>query len=101
PGNWNSTFATWEYKGLFFATDPVALDHVGWRIIDEKRAAQGLPRVAEMGIDAHAGLAEFRPAKATEQFHIRQPQHIPLAGLAGLGVFDWKEINHRRIELGS
>lgn len=99
PGNWNSTFATWEYNSLFFATDPVALDHVGWSIIDAKRAALGLPRVAEMGTDAFAGLKEPRPEKSTEQFHIRQPQHVPLAGLAGLGEFDLNKINHVRHSL--
>ena len=43
PGSWNDTFATWDYKSLFFATDPVALDHVGWGIIDAKRAQEGWP----------------------------------------------------------
>ncbi len=97
PGNWNSTFSLWEFQSLFFATDPVALDHVGWRIIDAKRAAEGLPRVAEMGVDAYAGLHEFRPSRPSEQFHIRQPQHIALAAAAGLGVFDMAAIDHRRL----
>jgi hypothetical protein len=100
PGNWNSTFATWEYNSLLLATDPVALDHVGWRIIDAKRAAEGLPPVAEMGLDAYAGLHEPRPQRPTESFHIRQPQHVALAGSAGLGIFDLRLIEHLRIDLG-
>ncbi len=99
PGNWNPTFSTWEYRSLFFATDPVALDHVGWRIIDQKRRQEGLPPVEQMGLDAHARLDQ-RPLPPTEQFHIRQPQHVPLAALAGLGVFDLKQIDHQRIDLG-
>src|SRR5207248_3127358 len=34
---------------LFFATDPVALDIVGWNVIDAKRAALGWAPVASMG----------------------------------------------------
>src|SRR5207244_55036 len=34
PGSWNYTWGTWRRDSLFFATDPVALDHVGWDIID-------------------------------------------------------------------
>ena len=39
PGSWNKTWATWRHQSLFFATDPVALDHVGWDVIDTKRGA--------------------------------------------------------------
>src|SRR5262249_36961496 len=41
PGSWNATWATWPHRSLFFATDPVAMDHVGWDIIDAKRAQEG------------------------------------------------------------
>jgi len=105
PGNWNKTFATWEYKSLFFATDPVAMDHVGWEIIDAKRAAESWPSVASMGTDAQSALRpdikgnDGKPYP--EQFHIRQPQHIPLAATLGLGVFDKADERfvHRRIKL--
>ncbi len=33
----------WPYNGLFAGRDPVALDFTGWRIIEKKRAAVGLP----------------------------------------------------------
>jgi len=49
PGSWNSTWATWQRKSLFFATDPVALDHVGWDIIDTQRVQHGWLPVAMMG----------------------------------------------------
>src|SRR4051812_44943849 len=39
----------WEYNALFFATDPVAMDHVEWDIIDAKRKEKKLPQVAATG----------------------------------------------------
>jgi hypothetical protein len=95
PGSWNRTFATWDYKSLFFATDPVALDHVGWGIIDAKRAEEGWPTVARMGRDAIEGLG----TEQSESFPIRHPQHIPLASLLGLGVFDRQKIDHQHLEI--
>jgi hypothetical protein len=98
PGNWNRTFATWERGSLFFATDPVAVDRIGWEIIDEQRASRSLPRIASMGVDAQNGaLVPGGPAQ--ESFHIRQPQHVPLAATLGLGTFDRAKIDYRRIPL--
>jgi hypothetical protein len=120
PGNWNQTWATWRRQSLFFATDPVALDHVGWDIIDAQRVAEGWQPVANMGLlhysesdapsAALAGLATSGPAdaialaaasknhfagRATESFDSRQPQHIILAERLGMGVFDAAGIEHR------
>lgn len=88
----------WEYNALFFATDPVAMDHVAWRIIDAKRKEKGLAPVAavgKMGQDA-----------GREGFDYRQPQHVALAGHLGLGVFDFhspqgrrQSIEHRVVKL--
>jgi uncharacterized protein (DUF362 family) len=33
---------TWPYNGLLVARDPVALDYVGWQIIEKKRAEMGM-----------------------------------------------------------
>jgi uncharacterized protein DUF362 len=99
PHMGNKTFATWQYKSLFFATDPVALDRVGWEIIDKKREAEGWPGVAEMGLDAKTGVATINGRPYPEQLHIRQPQHIALAQTLGLGVFDLQRIEHRRFDL--
>jgi hypothetical protein len=89
----------WEYNALFFATDPVALDHVEWRIIDAKRKEKGLPPVAATGRAALDPLG-------TEGFDVRQPQHIALAANLGLGLFDFKSprgrrqsIDHRVVEI--
>ncbi len=79
----------WEYNGLLFATDPVAMDHVEWEIIDTKRVAEKLPRVAASGAMA------LDPLKS-EGFDVRQPQHIALAGALGMGIFDFKSPRGRR-----
>jgi hypothetical protein len=101
PGNWNKTFATWPYRSLLFATDPVALDQVGWEIIDAKRAEMGLPRISAMGLDAQTGVIQVDGKPYPEQFHHRQPQHVPLAATLGMGVFDptHSRIDHRRVDL--
>jgi uncharacterized protein (DUF362 family) len=33
---------SWPFNGLLVARDPVALDYVGWRLIEMKRAEQGM-----------------------------------------------------------
>jgi hypothetical protein len=89
PGAWNNSWGTWEYKSLFFATDPVALDHVGWDVLDAERASRGWRPVAQMGVagDNRSG---------TEAFHLRQPEHVELAGQLGLGVFEPDRIEYQR-----
>ena len=83
---------TWEYNSLFLATDPVALDHVEWEIIDAKRLRENLPRVGA------AGRIALDPLNR-EEFDVRQPQHIPLAGALGLGLFDSKSPRGRRFSM--
>ena len=119
PGAWNSTWGTWRHQGLFFATDPVALDHVCWDIIDKKRAGLGWAPVARMGwlyqneatpaASASAILAGQAPlaaatlapairmmlaGRASESFNRRQPEHIVLAGQLRLGVFAREQITY-------
>ncbi|MBM4068817.1 MAG: DUF362 domain-containing protein [Planctomycetes bacterium] len=125
PGSWNRTWGTWRRQSLFFATDPVAMDHVGWDIIDAKRALEGWRPVAQMGqtisgpavtlsprLAALAALGtpeagllaaqEFRAipdSRGAEPFERRQPEHIILAGLLGLGTFDARLIEHRYLRM--
>jgi uncharacterized protein (DUF362 family) len=80
---------TWENNALFFATDPVAMDHIAWRYVDAKRKEKGLPPV---GASGRFGLDPLK----TEGFDIRQPQHIPLAAHLGLGIFDFSSPKGRR-----
>jgi len=92
PGNWNPSWGTWEQRSLFVATDPVAMDHVGWDILDGVRARHGWAPVARMGVAGNN-------RSGTEAFHLRQPEHVPLAEVLGLGIFDPSRIEHRRIQL--
>jgi len=39
---------TWPFTGLMVAQDPVALDTVGWQIIEQKRAAMGMKPLKAM-----------------------------------------------------
>jgi hypothetical protein len=124
PGSWNRTWGTWRRKSLFFATDPVAMDHVGWDIIDAKRVQEGWQPVAAMG-QLHQNLAAglsprltalanqdlcnalrvavagsyYPGSQETEPFDRRQPEHIYLAHTHGLGLFDSHDIELRRVDL--
>lgn len=77
----------WEHKTMYFATDPVSLDRVGWKAIDEKRLSVGMARIAD-----------DKPDQFSTFLH-RQPEHIELAGAMGLGEWDEKKIDLRRHEL--
>ncbi len=78
----------WEHRTMYFATDPVALDRVGWKELDKKRAAVGMKPIAE-----------DRPDKFST-FLSRQPEHVEIAGAMGLGEWDEKKIDVSRIKLG-
>jgi hypothetical protein len=80
---------TWEYNSILFATDPVAMDHIEWDIIDARRKLASLPPVAASGKTA------LDPTQS-EGFDVRQPQHIALAGALGLGMFEYKSNRGRR-----
>src|SRR5262245_40715924 len=73
----------WDYNALLFATDPVAMDHVEWDIIDAKRKEMKVPGVGAVGRLAADPFGN-------EGYDIRQPQYIAMAGQAGLGNFDYK-----------
>jgi uncharacterized protein (DUF362 family) len=78
----------WEHKTLYFATDPVALDRIGWRAIDRKRQQVGM-----------AVVAEAKPDPPRSTFLRRQPEHIEIAGALGLGEWDERRIELKRFEL--
>lgn len=101
PGIWNPSFATWPCGRLLLATDAVALDWVGWQLINQKRAAEGWPAVERMGLLGESGLIEVAGKKVSESFHMRQPQHIPLAAALGLGTVDSNSIEHIKQSLVS
>jgi uncharacterized protein (DUF362 family) len=93
PGMSNPTWSTWPCRSLFLATDPVALDLVGWEAIDAKRVQSGWLPVARMERQVEAG-------RGTEAFDRRQPEHVLLAGILGLGKWRPEEISFNRIVEG-
>lgn len=78
----------WEHKAMFFSTDPVAMDKIGWQELDEKRVAMGMKTLAEAMKDADSTFVRM------------QPEHVDIAGALGLGESDPKKIDLRRIQLG-
>jgi hypothetical protein len=77
----------WEHKTMYFATDPVALDKTGLKVIDAKRAQAGM-----------ASIALSKPDSASHFLNC-QVEHIEIAGSLGLGVFDDKKIQVKRFTL--
>jgi uncharacterized protein (DUF362 family) len=75
----------WEHKTMYFATDPVALDHVGWRAIDERRLKVGRLKLADELPDQFSTFVR------------KQPEHVELAGALGLGEWEWSKIDLRRL----
>lgn len=88
PSSNNKKQFVWEEKKMWFATDPVAIDRVGWKAIDAKRAAVGMPPIAQA-----------KPDQWTS-FLNRQPEHVEICGAFGLGEWDEKKIDVRKIKLG-
>ncbi|GAB4352021.1 MAG: hypothetical protein Kow0099_36220 [Candidatus Abyssubacteria bacterium] len=72
PG-YNPAF-TWRYSGLLISRDPVALDTVGTKIIEERRAEMRLPTLANSG---------------------QYPRQLASAAQRGLGVSDLSRIDVR------
>ena len=70
---------TQEFGGLLVSRDPVALDRIGWRIIEGERAARGLQSLLESG---------------------REPAYIRRAATLGLGFFDLNKIDLININSG-
>ncbi len=77
----------WEHKSMYFATDPVALDKTGWKVIDAKRAQAGM-----------APIAVSKPDAASTYLNC-QVEHIEIAGSLGLGVFEDQKIQLKKFIL--
>src|ERR1019366_630380 len=68
-----SSAYNWEHKTMYFATDAVAIDRVGWRVIDAKRVEMGMP------------VAALSPPYIGQPGILQQPQYINSAADMGLG----------------
>jgi uncharacterized protein (DUF362 family) len=77
----------WEPKTMFFGTDPVALDKTGLKVIDAKRAEVGM-----------ASIALSKPDNESHYLNA-QVEHIEIAGMLQLGMFDDAKINVKRINM--
>jgi len=86
PGSGDARFV-WEHKTLYFATDPVALDRIGWKAIEEKRLQVGMSPIAEARADKFSTFVR------------RQPEHVEIAGALGLGEWDEKRIDLKRFDV--
>ncbi len=82
-----STQFIWEPKRMYFSTDPVAMDKIGWEELDRKRVAMGMKPLAEAPKDAFSGFVRM------------QPEHVDIAGALGLGTADRSKIDLREFEL--
>lgn len=77
----------WEHQTLYFGTDPVAIDRIGWEVIDAKRLAMGMPK-----------LVEDKPDQFSTFVH-RQPEHVEIAGALGLGEWNREKIDLRSLRV--
>ena len=77
----------WEHNTMYFATDPVALDRTGWKVLDAERLKRGMPLIADAKPDGDSTFVRM------------QPEHVEVAGALGLGVWDDKKIEMRRFTL--
>ena len=66
------------YEAVYATTDPVAMDMVGWAVIEEHRKNNGLPTLKDAG---------------------REPSYIRIAGELGLGVADTNRIRVRDVRI--
>jgi uncharacterized protein (DUF362 family) len=66
------------HEAVYATTDPVAMDVVGWAVVEEHRKNNGLPTLKDAG---------------------REPTYIRTAGDLGLGIFDRNRIALREVTL--
>jgi hypothetical protein len=66
------------HEAVYVATDPVALDAIGWEEVEKARATFGLKTLADEG---------------------REPAYIHAAADLGVGVADRKQIALREVTL--
>jgi uncharacterized protein (DUF362 family) len=66
------------HEAVYASTDPVAMDVIGWGVVEKLRADNGLPSLKDAG---------------------REPLYIRTAGELGLGIFDKNRISMREVTL--
>lgn len=66
------------HEAVYVSTDPVALDVIGWGVVEEMRKSNSLPTLKDAG---------------------REPSYIRVAGELGLGLYDKNEIRLREVRI--
>lgn len=66
------------HESIYVTTDPVAMDVIGWHVVDQMRADNSLPSLKEAG---------------------REPAYIQIAGDLGLGIADRNMIRLREVQV--
>jgi uncharacterized protein (DUF362 family) len=98
PFAWNPDFV-WEAKTLLIGTDPVAIDRIELEIVEEKRREVGVPSLWDRDPN-HLGTSADMQRTALKNPFYREPGHIKTAAGLGLGTWELKDIDRRRIRLG-
>ncbi|MBX9694023.1 MAG: hypothetical protein K2Z81_16685, partial [Cyanobacteria bacterium] len=80
PGAWNPRFLTYEKNALYFATDPVAIDVVGLRVLDDIRRQLGLPLLRDV-----LGPPDDTDPDSGELYSRRHVEHVERSATLGLG----------------
>ncbi len=84
---------------LMMSTDPVAMDTIELETIEKKRREEGAPSVWEHTAKSITSDQREFYGDASKNLYYRQPGHIAAAGKLGLGVFDLKQIDHRKLQI--
>ena len=98
PFAWNPEFH-WEAKSLLIGTDPVAMDRIALEAVERKRREVGAPSLWDRD-PANLGSAGDMQRTAMKNRFFREPGHVKTASELGLGRWELREIDHRRIEVG-
>jgi uncharacterized protein (DUF362 family) len=84
---------------LLVSTDPVAMDTIELEAIEKKRREEGAPSVWEHNLNSITPNNREFYEDASKNLFYRQPGHIAAAGKLGLGVYDLKQIDHRKLQI--
>ncbi len=88
-----------QVGALYIGTDPVAMDTVELGAVESKRKEKGAPSLWNHDPKSLTMNSEEFFHDATKNLFYRQPGHIAAAGKLGLGISDWKQIDHRTIHV--
>jgi uncharacterized protein (DUF362 family) len=98
PFGWNPEFV-WEAKTLLLGTDPVAVDRIELEIVEQKRRDVGVPSLWDRNPENLGNSGDIQRTALKNPFY-REPGHIKTASELGLGKWELKDIDHRRVRVG-